>query len=215
MSPSKQGFRPSLGVVATLLALIPLAKIAFDAATGSLGAEPVEDLMRRTGFWAITLLMVTLAVTPVRRITGWNRLIQSRRALGLMAFFYAALHFTIYLTIDQWFAWDYILEDLLERPLITAGFTALLLLIPLALTSTRNSIRKLGGKRWQRLHRLIYPAAGLTVLHYYWLIKADKTLPLVYLAILVLLLAARLRPASKKAAPGRRSTPKEAQPAEV
>ena len=203
---------PPVGLVATALAAVPLCLIAFDAATGNLGAEPVEALMRRTGWWALTILLATLAVTPLRRVTGWNHLIKARRPLGLMAFLYAVLHFTNYIVIDQWFAWDYIIEDLLERPLITAGFTALILLLPLALTSTKGAIRRLGGKRWQKLHRLIYPAAALGVLHYYWLIKADKTLPIAFAAILVILLASRLwapsRRVSRKAAksPARQET---------
>lgn len=181
-----------LGTIATISAAVPLALILWDLATGGLGAEPVEALMRRTGWWALTLLVVTLAVTPIRRATGFNRIIAVRRPLGLMAFLYASLHFLNYIVIDQWFAWEYILEDILERPLITAGFTALVLLVPLAATSTRNSIRRLGGKRWQRLHRLIYPAALLGVLHYFWLVKADRTQPVVYAAVVVTLLALRV-----------------------
>lgn len=199
--------RLPLGVIATLLAFIPLALILFDTATGGLGAEPVEALMRRTGWWALTLLVATLAVTPVRRITGWNRLIAVRRPLGLMAFLYASLHFLNYIVIDQWFGWEYIIEDILERPLITAGFTALLLLIPLAATSTKGAIRRLGGKRWRRLHRLIYPAALLGVLHYFWLVKADKTPPLIYAAIVVTLLGLRIwNPFARKPS-GHRTSP--------
>ena len=183
---------PAMARAATVLGLLPLALIAWDASTGGLGAEPVEALMRRTGYWALTLLVFTLAVTPIRKITGWNRLIAVRRPLGLLAFLYASLHLLNYIVIDQWFGWEYIIEDILERPLITAGFTALLLLIPLALTSTKSSIRRLGGKRWQRIHRLIYPAALLGVLHYYWLVKADKTGPLIYAAVVIVLLTLRI-----------------------
>ena len=190
-APSRKA-APPLGLIATLLGLIPLSLIGYDAATGGLGAEPVEALMRRTGWWALTLLVLTLAVTPVRRISGWNRLIAVRRPLGLLAFLYALLHFTNYIVIDQWFAWEYIAEDLLERPLITAGFTALLLLVPLAATSTKGAIRRLGGRRWQRLHRLIYPASLLGVLHYFWLVKADKTGPIIFAVIVVTLLALRV-----------------------
>lgn len=183
---------PAMARAAAVVGLVPLALIAWDASTGGLGAEPVEALMRRTGYWALTLLVVTLAVTPIRKITGWSRLIAVRRPFGLLAFLYASLHFLNYIVIDQWFGWEYIVEDILERPLITAGFTALLLLIPLAATSTKSSIRRLGGKRWQRIHRLIYPAALLGVLHYYWLVKADKTGPLIYAGVVVLLLALRI-----------------------
>jgi methionine sulfoxide reductase heme-binding subunit len=138
------------------------------------------------------MLIVTLAVTPVRRLTGWNRIIQIRRPLGLIAFLYVALHFTIYVAIDQWFGITYIIEDILERPFITAGFVSFLLLIPLAATSTRDAIRRM-GKRWQRLHRLVYPAAFLAVLHFYWLVKVDTTQPLIFGGILLLLLALRIR----------------------
>lgn len=205
---------PVMATTATVLGLIPLALIGWDASTGALGAEPVEALMRRTGYWALTLLVVTLAVTPIRKITGWNRLIAVRRPLGLLAFLYASLHFLNYIVIDQWFGWEYIFEDILERPLITAGFTAFMLLIPLALTSTKSSIRWLGGKRWQRLHRLIYPAALLGVLHYYWLVKADKTPPLIYAAVVLTLLALRIRNPFRRGHRGSASSP-EARPTEA
>lgn len=178
--------------LAFFLALLPLARIGWDTALGELGADPVEALLRRTGWWGLTLLVATLSITPLRRWTGWNRLIQLRRPLGVLAFVYATLHFVVYLTLDQWFAFEYILEDILERPFITAGFTALLLMLPLALTSTRDSIRRLGGKRWRHLHRLVYPAACLGVLHYYWLVKADTTRPLLYAMLLGTLLMLRL-----------------------
>ncbi len=194
--------RPNRLEVAAALALtLPLLGILFDAATGGLGAEPVEALIRRTGWWGLTLLVATLAVTPVRRLTGWNRLIVLRRPLGVAAFWYALLHFLVYVTIDQWFAIEYIIEDVLERPFITAGFVALLLLVPLAATSTRDSIRRLGGRRWRRLHRLVYPAALLGVLHYYWLVKADTRPPLLYAAIVVALLLLRL-PIGRRARDG-------------
>jgi sulfoxide reductase heme-binding subunit YedZ len=189
-----------LWIVATALATIPLAKIVFDLFTGGLGVDPIEELIRRTGWWALTLLVATLAVTPVRRFTGWNRIIQIRKPLGLMSFFYAVLHFLVYVGIDQFFAFDIILEDILERPYITAGFTALLMLTALAVTSRRDSIRKLGGKKWRRIHSLIYPAALLGVLHYYWLVKADTRPPLAYAAVVVVLLASRVRAGKEKAA---------------
>jgi methionine sulfoxide reductase heme-binding subunit len=183
----------ALPLIATLLALIPLIKLGYDAGTGGLGVEPVERLIRRTGWWGLTLLVATLAVTPVRRLTGWNQLIKVRKPLGLMAFFYVCLHFLSYVVIDQFFAFSYIIEDILERPFITAGFTAFLLLLPLAATSTKRAIRWLGGKRWQRIHWLIYPAALLAVLHYYWLVKADTRPPLLYAAIVITLLLLRVR----------------------
>lgn len=199
-SPRSGEWKP-YPVTAILLALIPLGKLIWDAGTGGLGVEPVEQLIRRSGWWALTLLVLTLSVTPVRRVSGWNRLIQVRKPLGLMAFFYACLHLSIYVGIDQFFGFEYILDDILERPFITAGFTAFLLLVPLAATSRKNVIRRMGGKRWQRLHRLIYPAALLAVLHYYWLVKADTRPPLVYAGIVAVLLLMRVR------APKRRQSP--------
>ncbi len=199
-SPSAKPRRAGieLWIIATALAAIPLAKIFYDLFTGGLGVDPIEELIRRTGWWALTLLVATLAVTPVRRFTGWNRLIQVRKPLGLMAFLYACLHFLTYVGIDQFFALSYIIEDILERPYITAGFTALVMLSALAATSRRDSIRKLGGKKWRRIHSMIYPAALLGVLHYYWLVKADTRPPLVYAAVVVILLAARVRPGAPK-----------------
>jgi len=176
-----------------MLALVPLAKLAYDAGTGGLGVEPIESFIRRSGFWALTLLVATLAVTPVRRFTGWNKLIQARKPLGLMAFGFATVHLLTYAAVDQFFGFSYILEDILERPFITAGFTAFLLLLPLALTSTKASIRRLGGKKWRRIHSLIYPAGLLAVLHYYWLVKADTRPPLLYAAIVIILLLLRVK----------------------
>ena len=153
--------------------------------------EPVEAITHRTGWWALTLLLVTLAVTPIRRLTGWNPLIKLRRPLGLFAFFYATLHVLTYFGLDQFFDLSYIAEDILERPYITVGFTAWVLLVPLAVTSTRGWIRRLGG-RWQALHRLVYVSAGLAVLHFLWLVKADTREPLIFAAVLVFLLLFRL-----------------------
>jgi methionine sulfoxide reductase heme-binding subunit len=174
-----------------LLCLGPFLKLVWDGMRDDLTANPIEDLTHRTGWWALTLLMVTLSVTPIRRITGWNRIVQYRRLVGLFAFFYASLHVCIYFGLDQLLSFDYILEDIAERPYITVGFTAWLLLIPLAVTSTRGWIRRL-GKRWQRLHRLIYVSAALGVLHFLWLVKADVREPLIYATVLAVLLALRL-----------------------
>ncbi len=176
--------------VVWVLCLLPLALLVWDAFTDGLGAEPIEAITHRTGWWGLTLLLVTLAVTPVRRLTGLNRVIQLRRLLGLFAFFYVCLHFLTYL-FDQNFALGYIVEDVVERPYITVGFTAFLLLIPLAITSTKGMIRRL-GKRWQQLHRLVYVAAALGVLHFLWLVKADVREPLLFGAALAVLLAFRL-----------------------
>lgn len=179
-----------------LLALLPLLALLWDGYADGLGAEPVEEITHRTGWWALTLLMASLAVTPIRRLTGWNRVIQVRRTLGLFAFFYATLHVLVYFGLDQGFTLAYIGEDILERPYITVGFSAWLLLVPLALTSTRGWIRRL-GRRWQLLHRLVYPAAILAVLHFLWLVKADLREPLIFAAILTALLGLRLHRAPR------------------
>lgn len=174
-----------------LLCLLPLIGLVADAINGNLTANPIENLTHRTGWWALVLLMVTLAITPVRRLFGWNRPVRYRRMLGLFAFFYASLHVAIYFGLDQLLSFDYILEDIAERPFITVGFLAWLLLIPLAVTSTRGWIRRL-GKRWQRLHRLIYVSAILAVVHFLWAVKVDVREPLTFGAVLSLLLLLRL-----------------------
>jgi len=175
-----------------LAALVPLALLVEGLFTDGLGANPVETITHETGTWALRLLLVTLAVTPVRRLTGWNTLVRYRRMLGLFCFFYACLHFTTYLWLDQYFDLAAIVDDIVERPYITLGFTGFVLLLPLAATSTNAMVRRLGGKRWRQLHRLAYVAAGAVVLHYLWLVKADVRSPLVYMAILGLLLLLRL-----------------------
>jgi sulfoxide reductase heme-binding subunit YedZ len=175
------------------LCLIPLALIIRDALTGRLGAEPIRELQLRTGWWTLSFLLITLTVTPLRRLTGWHRLIKLRRMVGLFAFFYAVLHLSNYVGVDQFFAWRDIGEDILKRPWITIGFTAFLLMIPLAVTSTPAMVRRLGGKRWAALHRLIYVAAACGVLHFLWLVKKDTREPAIFGLILILLLAARLR----------------------
>jgi len=182
----------SLRVAVFVLALVPLLRIVVQGLTGGLGGNPIEETLHRTGWWALTFLMLTLTVTPVRRLTGIGWLVKLRRMLGLYAFFYATLHFAVYLGLDQFFAWDYILEDIGERPYITVGFTALLTLVPLAATSTTRMIKRLGGRRWNRLHRLVYVAAALGVLHFLWLVKADTREPLIFGAVLAILLGYRL-----------------------
>ncbi|KPK82347.1 MAG: hypothetical protein AMS25_02660 [Gemmatimonas sp. SM23_52] len=173
-------------------ALVPLARILVQARTGGLGTNPIEELLHRTGWWALAFLMLTLSVTPARQLTGWGALIKLRRMLGLYAFFYASLHFGIYVGLDQFFALDYILEDVVDRPYITVGLAALLILIPLAVTSTKGWIKRLGGKRWNRLHKLVYLAAALGVLHFLWLVKADMREPAIFGWVLVTLLGYRL-----------------------
>lgn len=156
----------------------------------TLGINPVEKIILVQGRWTLVFLIATLAVTPIRRLTGWNRIVQLRRLLGLFAFFHACVHFLSYVGIDHFFALSIIVEDVLERRYITAGFTALVLLVPLAVTSTKGWIRRL-GKRWQRLHRLAYVAAALGVLHFYWKVKADTFWPLVAAVTLAGLFAVR------------------------
>jgi sulfoxide reductase heme-binding subunit YedZ len=171
--------------------LAPALWLALRAFQGDLGVNPAETLQLKTGIWALRFLLITLAVTPLRRVTGWNRLIQFRRMLGLFAFFYAFAHFLTYLVLDQFFAFDRMLADVGKRPFITAGFTAFVLLIPLALTSTKGWIRRL-GRRWQLLHRLIYISGIAAVVHYLWKVKVIIGPPVYYAAVLALLLGLRL-----------------------
>jgi len=176
-----------------LLASTPATLLIRDALEGRLGANPIEALTFATGDWALRLLLITLALSPLREVSGWSFPPRARRMLGLFALFYALVHFLVYLVLDQFFALDDIVEDILKRPYITVGFTAFVLLIPLGLTSTRRMVRRLGGKRWKRLHRLVYVSAGAAVLHYLWLVKLDWREPLVYGAVWALLMAVRLR----------------------
>jgi len=175
-----------------VLCLAPLALIAWDAFFGDLGANPIETLSRRTGDWTLRLLLITLAVSPLRRLSGWGELMRLRRMLGLFTFFYACLHLLNYLGLDQFFSWHFILEDVVEHKFVLVGFTSFLLLVPLALTSTDNMMRRLGGRRWRRLHRLVYPAAVGGVVHFLWLVKSDLGEPLLYAACLAVLLGYRL-----------------------
>jgi sulfoxide reductase heme-binding subunit YedZ len=175
------------------ICLTPLALLAKRALTGGLGANPIEFITHKTGFWALTFLVASLAVTPLRRITHWNEAIKFRRLIGLFAFFYALLHFSTYIVLDQFFDFHAITEDIVKRPYITVGFLAFVFLLTLALTSTKGSIRRL-GKRWTTLHSLVYAAGVLAVLHFYWKrsAKHDTSEPLVFAGILALLLIARL-----------------------
>ncbi len=172
--------------------LLPLAMLVWRAATVGLGADPIEEVTEATGRWTLNFLLITLAVTPLRRLSGWQWLGRLRRMLGLFAFFHAVLHFTIFLVFEHFFDWDEILRDIVKRPYVTVGFTAFVLLIPLALTSTNGMLRRLGGERWRRLHRLVYLIGVLGVLHFVWLVKADLRDPVLYAVILSLLLALRL-----------------------
>ena len=175
-----------------VLCLVPLAWLVWDGVTNNLGANPVETVRRYTGDWTLRFLLIALTVTPLRRLTGWHVVVRLRRMLGLFAFFYACLHFVSYIWLDQFFMWDAIIEDILDRPYITVGVAAFLLLIPLAATSTNGMVRRLGGRRWQRLHQLVYVIAVLGVIHFLWLVKSDISEPVIYGAILALLLGFRL-----------------------
>ena len=174
------------------LCLIPALLLAWRALNGDLSANPIEFITHWTGDWTIRFLCITLAITPLRKLLRLPELIRFRRMLGLFGFFYASLHFLTWFVLDKFFDWHEILKDVVKRPFITAGFTAFVLLIPLAVTSTTGWIRRLGGKRWQMLHRLIYVSACVGVVHYYWLVKSDIRLPLLYGAIVTVLLAYRL-----------------------
>jgi len=178
-------------VLVFLACLMPFLWLAFRTLTGRLGINPIEDLELTTGIWALRFLTITLAVTPVRRLTGWNRVIQYRRMFGLFTFFYVCLHFTIYIGLDQTFAFDLILKDVAKRPFITMGFTAFVLMVPLALTSTKGWIRRL-GRRWQLLHRLIYVSAICAAVHYLWKVKVMIGSPVYYALVIALLLAFRV-----------------------
>jgi sulfoxide reductase heme-binding subunit YedZ len=174
------------------LCLVPALLLVWKGFTGGLGANPIEYITHATGDWILRFLCITLSVTPLRKILGLPELIRFRRMLGLFAFFYACLHFLIWFVLDKFFDWGEIAKDVVKRPFITAGFTAFVLLIPLAVTSTKGWIRRMGGKRWQMLHRLIYVSGIAGVVHYYWLVKSDIRLPVMYGVIIAVLLAYRL-----------------------
>ena len=188
-----------------LLCLLPLAHLTWGIAAGQLGANPIEAVTRGLGDWALRLLLLTLAVTPLRRWLGWSWLLRLRRMLGLYAFFYALLHLLTYLWFDQFFDWEAILKDILKRPFITVGFVCFVLLIPLAVTSTDAMMRRL-GRNWTRLHKTVYVIGVLAVLHFWWMVKADVRDPVFYAAVLAVLLGYRVlikfRPQSAVRNPG-------------
>jgi sulfoxide reductase heme-binding subunit YedZ len=175
-----------------LLCLIPLGLLGWRALHGDLTANPIEFITHATGDWTLRFLIITLCVSPLRKIFRLPELIRFRRMLGLFAFFYACLHFTTYIWLDKFFDFSEMWKDIAKRKYITVGFTAFVLLIPLAITSTAGMIRRLGGKRWQALHRLIYVSATLGVIHYYWLVKSAVIKPLTYGAIVTVLLLWRV-----------------------
>ena len=189
--------------------LIPFAWLlcgTFGLFGTSLGADPVKKLEHECGTWALNFLLITLTVTPLRQLTGLTHLPRLRRMLGLFAFFYAVLHFTVYLTLDLEFNFRELFKDIAKRPYITIGFAALVLLIPLAVTSTNKMMRRL-GRRWQKLHRLIYVIAVLGVWHFYWQVKRDVREPLIYAGILAVLLGYRWLKAEQRKRTARQSAP--------
>ena len=197
-----------LKVALFVAALGPVGWLVWAALTGNLSANPLSDITNETGVWAIRFVCITLAITPLRRLTGWNALIRFRRMAGLYAFFYGTLHFLTYVIVDRFagldfpdgiVAWSTVVNlaksvgaDIYKRPFITVGFTAWLTMLPLAITSTAGWIRRLGGRAWNRLHRLVYATGVIAALHYWWLVKADVSRPLTYGAVVLTLLGARI-----------------------
>ena len=188
-----------------LLFLVPLGRLVYGGFVNALGANPIETITRSTGWWTLFLLMATLSVTPLRRLSGANWLLKLRRMLGLFAFFYACAHFTTFVWFDHWFDVGEILKDVVKRPFVTIGFAAFLLFLPLAFTSTNAMVRRL-GRNWQQLHRLVYVLAPFGVIHFWWLVKRDLTEPAIFAIVLAGLLGLRLYWRSK-AAHGRNRNP--------
>lgn len=187
------------------VALVPLVLLALATRNGTLGADPVATLEHSTGLWALRFLLATLAVTPLRRLSGWHGLMRYRRMLGLFAFFYATLHFAVYLIVDLGGFWAQVFGEIAKKPFITVGFLAWLLMLPLAVTSTKSMMRRL-GRRWAVLHRLVYAVGALAVLHFIWQVKWGETIaalePVVYAAIYVALMLARMwRPRDRARTP--------------
>ena len=189
---SSQLARTVLKPIVFAAALGPLAWLFYNAFLGDLGANPIETITNSTGIWTLRFIVITLAITPVRWLTKWNPIITFRRMIGLFAFFYGTIHFSIYFVLDRSLMFDGLWEDIVKRPYITVGFTGFVLMIPLALTSTKGWIRRLGGQRWNLLHKLVYITAILGVVHYLWKVKLDVTDPLIYMAIVGALLLVRV-----------------------
>ncbi len=181
-----------LKLIVSIASLVPLCLLVFGLLTHKLGVNPIETLTRETGLWALKFLVLTLAITPLRWLTGWNILASIRRMLGLYVFFYALIHMLLYLWLDQFFDINEIIKDIIKRPFITIGFFTFSALIPLVITSNNRMVKKLGGKRWKRLHQLTYIIAAASCVHFYMLVKADKVEPLVYGLIVMVLLGIRL-----------------------
>ena len=175
-----------------LICLAPMALLVLAIINGQLSANPLEDIRDSTGIWTLRFLIFTLSISPLRQIAGWRSLIRFRRMIGLFAFYYGAVHFVTYVWLDQFFAFGEMVADLTKRRFIMAGYLSFVLLVPLALTSTKNWILRLGGKRWQMLHRLIYVSAAAGVVHYFWRVKLDVERPMIYFGVLVCLLGFRV-----------------------
>lgn len=179
-------------VVLWLLLLAPLIRLVGLAAVDALGANPIERILRNTGFWTLVIVLVTLGVSPLRRLSRIQSLARVRRLIGLFAFFYGLVHLSSYVILDQYFDWPNMVKDIIKRPYMTVGLAALMLMVPLALTSTSAMQKRLGGLRWVRLHRMIYLTAGLGVIHFSWLVKKDLTQPFLFGAVFLLLMGERL-----------------------
>ena len=184
--------------VVFVLCTLPALNLIYAGLHGNLGANPVETITHATGEWALRMLLVTLAITPLRKLTGLNTIMRVRRMFGLFVFFYVSAHLLTYAWLDAFFDLAYIWDDIAKRLYITVGFAGFCLLLPLALTSSNAMIRRLGAKRWQGLHRLVYPAALAGVLHFWWLVKADVREPFIYAAILAILMLARASPIASR-----------------
>jgi methionine sulfoxide reductase heme-binding subunit len=179
-------------IVVFVACLTPLFLLLTAAVMGNLSANPIKDITEDTGAWTLRFLLITMCITPLRKLTGWNAVIKFRRMVGLFAFFYGFLHLMTYLWLDQFFSIPDMIHDVLKRPFITAGAAGFALMVPLAVTSTRKWISRMGGKRWQLLHRLVYVSAFAGVVHYVWLVKADIQRPVIYAVFLSILFAYRL-----------------------
>jgi len=185
-------------IVIFINSLIPLAMLAWDAARGNLSANPIEFFLRTTGVLTLVFLFITLSITPLRKYTGWNNLVKFRRMLGLYAFFYGFLHFITYIGFDRSLSVSGTIQDVWQRPFIAVGMASFVLMIPLAVTSTNAMIKRLGGKNWQKLHRLSYLIAIGGVVHFYMIVKSDATYPIIFGLVLAALLAYRINSAREK-----------------
>ena len=192
MKQPKPEYIPWIKVAVFVACLIPLGHLVWQGFRNRLGANPVEYITHSTGWWALAFILITLCVTPLRRLAGLPWLLRLRRMLGLFAFFYASLHFVTYIWLDQFFVWKDIVKDIGKRPFIMLGFAAFVLLIPLAITSTNKMVKRLGAKRWQWLHRSIYMLSALAVAHFWWLVKKDLTEPFTFAVLLAALFIIRL-----------------------